>query len=91
MNYLYRSFALSTLALLALGSLLVWPGHAAAEKNSHTAPPKSQVTLINRGTDSQPIFDVFNNYYGPIEFELSADEFVNMKSKPALPVYLCVR
>lgn len=83
-NY-YRSSILWAFALLAFSSLPVWAGYAAAAQNSHTEE-KSQVTLINRGTDSQPVFDVHNNYYGPIEFELSADEFVNMKSKPALPV-----
>ncbi len=81
MNYSYRSFA-----LLVLSSLLVWTGHVSAAQNSHADTKKSQVTLINRGTDSQPVFDVHNNYSGPIEFELSADEFINIKSEPALPV-----
>ncbi|VAX13790.1 hypothetical protein MNBD_GAMMA24-548 [hydrothermal vent metagenome] len=74
------------LVILVFGNLLVWPGWSAAAQNNHSGAKKSQVTLINRGTDRQPIFDVYNNYYGPIEFELSADEFVNMKSEPALPI-----
>ncbi|HEB87094.1 MAG TPA: M23 family metallopeptidase [Gammaproteobacteria bacterium] len=86
MNDYYRSSALLAFVLLTLSSLLGWAGHAEAAQNSHAAEKKSQVTLINRGTDSQPVFDVRNNYDGPIEFELSAGEFVNMKSEPALPV-----
>ncbi len=62
------------------------PLSAAENKSSATPTEKSHVTLINRGTDSQPVFDVRNDYPGPIEFELSADEFVNMKSEPALPI-----
>ncbi|HEB56224.1 MAG TPA: M23 family metallopeptidase [Gammaproteobacteria bacterium] len=73
-------------ALLTLSCLLIWTRHAAAEQNSQAEIKKPQVTLINRGTDSHPIFDVYNDYYGPIEFELSADEFVNMKSEPVLPI-----
>ncbi len=86
MNRYDRFFSLPAFALLTLSCLLSWAGHAAATQNSHVGTQKSQVTLINRGTDSQPVFDVHNDYYGPIEFELSADEFVNMKSEPALPV-----
>lgn len=76
------------LALLLISGLLFWGQPVFADKTQHSAPPAKtpHVTLINRGTDEQPVFDVRNNYNGPIEFELTADEFVNMKSEPALPI-----
>lgn len=82
------SAKLSSVALTMLLGLLVWPHYAAAaETNTATSnTEKPHITLINRGSDSQPVFDVRNDYNGPIEFELSADEFVNMKSEPALPI-----
>ncbi|MDH5570319.1 MAG: M23 family metallopeptidase [Gammaproteobacteria bacterium] len=46
-----------------------------------------QVIFINRGTDQAPVFDVQNDSYGPIEFELLADEIINMRSQPALPIH----
>ena len=78
---------LTIVTLLVIGlSVSSSPIYAAKSRASSTATEKSLVTLINRGTDSQPVFDVRNDYNGPIEFELSADEFVNMKSEPALPI-----
>jgi len=75
-------------ALLLISSLLFWVQPILADKTQHSAPSakKTRVSLINRGSDERPVFDVRNNYNGPIEFELSADEFVNMKSEPALPI-----
>ena len=85
MNRIFRRFSGSKTVLLLLGSLLFCTQHTPAAGNSSNAE-KSRVTLLNRGSDSQPVFDVRNDYPGPIEFELSADEFINMKSEPALPI-----
>ncbi len=80
MNRLHQSgFYLLLLLLAGMGG----PG-ALAE--TVAKPGASSVSLINRGSDSQPVFDVRNDYPGPVEFEFSADEFVNMKSEPALPI-----
>ena len=87
MNSHYR-ILLPAFTLLVLSSLLfiAQPGFAVENNTFASSTKKSHVTLINRGTDSQPVFDVRNEYPGPIEFELTADEFVNMKSEPALPI-----
>ncbi len=87
MNSRYRTL-FSAFTLLALSNLLfgAQPVLAAENNTSASTTEKSHVILINRGTDSQPVFDVRNKYNGPIEFELTADEFINMKSEPALPI-----
>ncbi len=87
MNSYFQSFT-----ALALSGLMFCTQHASATENGKSVSTtgkhaeKSHVSLLNRGTDSQPVFDVRNDYNGPIEFELVADEFVNMKSEPALPL-----
>ena len=76
-------FFLISFVILLLGTSK--PGYA-DQNIKKQAQTKDPVVLINRGTDSKPIFDIRNNMFAPIEFELSADEFINMKSEPPLPI-----
>ena len=89
-----RIFHLGKLNLLLVPSLLLFTNIAVAASVSGENKPankpfenKEQIIFINRGTDQKPVFDVQNNSYGPIEFELLADEIINMHSEPALPVH----
>ncbi len=88
----YLRHLLSAWSLLAFSILLINSPQLFAEKSSNPVSnkEKSHVTLLNRGTDSQPVFDVRNDYVGPVEFELTADEFINMKSEPALPLRIVI-
>ncbi|MCW9023620.1 MAG: M23 family metallopeptidase [Gammaproteobacteria bacterium] len=77
----------STAVILLILSFVFSP-LSYAEKQSEKKKTNSEpVVLINRGTDSNPVFDVRNNTFAPIEFELSADEFINMQGNPPLPIH----
>ncbi len=52
------------------------------------APVK--VSLRNLGTPEAPILAAINDYYGPIEVEVSAETLENMRAEPPLPVRMVV-
>ena len=46
----------------------------------------TKVSIRNRGAPDAPILAVVNDYYGPLEVEISAEALENMRADPALPV-----
>lgn len=46
----------------------------------------ARISIRNRGGNDAPILTVINDYYGPVEVEVSATQIENMEVKPALPV-----
>ena len=49
-----------------------------------------KVSIRNRGTQETPILAAVNDYYGPIEVEISAERVENMRAEPSLPVRIVV-
>ena len=51
-----------------------------------TALPVSEspvkVSIRNRGTQEAPVLAAINDYYGPIEVEISAERIENMRAEP---------
>lgn len=47
-----------------------------------------KVSIRNRGAPEAPVLAVINDYYGPLEVEISADTLQNMRADPPLPVRL---
>ena len=45
-----------------------------------------KVSIRNRGAPEAPVLAVINDYYGPLEVEISADALENMRADPPLPV-----
>ena len=45
-----------------------------------------KVSIRNRGTQETPILAAVNDYYGPIEVEISAERVENMRAEPSLPM-----
>ncbi len=52
------------------------------------APVK--VSIRNRGTPETPVLAAVNDYYGPIEVEVSAEQITDMRAEPPLPVRVVV-
>jgi murein DD-endopeptidase MepM/ murein hydrolase activator NlpD len=48
----------------------------------------AKVSIRNRGTTDAPALTVINDYYGPIEVEISDQGTENMEARPPLPVRL---
>ncbi|HRD49346.1 MAG: M23 family metallopeptidase [Candidatus Competibacter sp.] len=46
----------------------------------------AKISIRNRGAPDAPILAVVNDYYGPVEVEISAETLENMRADPALPV-----
>ncbi|CDH47730.1 M23 family metallopeptidase [Candidatus Contendibacter odensensis] len=46
----------------------------------------TKISIRNRGAPDAPILAVVNDYYGPLEVEISAETLENMRADPALPV-----
>ena len=46
----------------------------------------ARISLRNRGTPEAPVLAVVNDYYGPVEVEISAERLENMRAEPPLPV-----
>lgn len=46
----------------------------------------ARVSIRNRGTTDAPALTVINDYYGPIEVEISGQSMENMEARPSLPV-----
>ena len=46
----------------------------------------AKVTIRNRGTTDAPALTVINDYYGPIEVEISSQGMENVEARPPLPV-----
>ncbi|MEI2742071.1 MAG: M23 family metallopeptidase [Candidatus Competibacter sp.] len=49
----------------------------------------ARISIRNRGTREAPILAVVNDYYGPVEVEISG-ELENMRAEPPLPVRIVV-
>ncbi|MCW8872290.1 MAG: DUF4124 domain-containing protein, partial [Xanthomonadales bacterium] len=47
--------------------------------------PEPRVRLRQEGPKENPVYLVFNDYWGPVEIELSLLNAVNVLSEPALP------
>jgi len=52
------------------------------------APVK--VSIRNRGTPDAPALVAINEYYGPIEVEISAEQIADMRAEPPLPARVVV-
>lgn len=46
----------------------------------------AKIGIRNRGSTDAPALTVINDYYGPIEVEISGEGIENMEAKPSLPV-----
>ena len=46
----------------------------------------AKVSIRNRGTTDVPTLTVINDYYGPVEVEISGERIENMETRPPLPV-----
>lgn len=46
----------------------------------------AKVSIRNRGSADTPVLTVINDYYGPLEVEISAERIENMATQPPLPV-----
>ena len=46
----------------------------------------AKVSIRNRGTREAPVLAVVNDYYGPVEAEISGERVENMRAEPPLPV-----
>lgn len=49
-----------------------------------------RISIRNRGTQDAPVLAAINDYYGPIEVEISAETLDNMRAEPPLPVRVVV-
>ncbi|MBL8250265.1 MAG: M23 family metallopeptidase [Candidatus Competibacter sp.] len=45
----------------------------------------TRISIRNRGTTDAPILAVVNDYYGPVEVEISGEGLENMRAEPPLP------
>lgn len=50
----------------------------------------ARVTFRNRGTKEVPIITVANDYYGPVQVEITGEKVENMHAEPPLPVRMVV-
>ncbi len=48
--------------------------------------PLVKIGMRNLGTQEAPILAAVNEYYGPVEVEISGEQIENMRAEPALPV-----
>lgn len=46
----------------------------------------AKISIRNRGTPDAPVLAVVNDYYGPVEVEISGERLENMRAEPPLPV-----
>ncbi|MDS4042779.1 MAG: M23 family metallopeptidase [Candidatus Competibacter sp.] len=49
-----------------------------------------RISIRNRGTQDAPVLAAINDYYGPVEVEISAEMLDNMRAEPPLPVRVVV-
>jgi murein DD-endopeptidase MepM/ murein hydrolase activator NlpD len=47
--------------------------------------PEARISMRQEGTDHNPVYLVFNKYWGPAEVEISMQESVNVLTEPPLP------
>ncbi len=47
--------------------------------------PEPRIRMRQEGTERNPVYMVFNDYWGPVELELSLSDAVNVLSEPELP------
>ncbi len=50
----------------------------------------ARISIRNRGTPEAPVLAAVNDYYGPVEVEISAEALKNMRAEPPLPVRVVV-
>lgn len=50
----------------------------------------AKISVRNRGTADAPILAVINDYYGPIEAEITGEGLENVRAEPPLPLRLVV-
>ncbi|MGB5063270.1 MAG: M23 family metallopeptidase [Candidatus Competibacter sp.] len=50
----------------------------------------ARISIRNRSTPEAPVLAVVNDYYGPVEVEISAKTLKNMRAEPPLPVRMIV-
>ncbi len=50
----------------------------------------AKVSVRNRGSTDAPTLTVINDYYGPIEVEISGEGIENMEARPSLPARVVV-
>ncbi|MDG4554752.1 MAG: M23 family metallopeptidase [Candidatus Competibacter sp.] len=50
----------------------------------------ARISIRNRGTPEAPILAAINDYYGPVQVEISAESLKNMRAEPPLPVRVVV-
>ena len=46
----------------------------------------AKISIRNRGTPETPVLAAINDYYGPVEVEISAEALKNMRAEPPLPM-----
>lgn len=47
-----------------------------------------RLSIRNRGTQEAPVLAVVNDYYGPVEVEITGEGLMNIRAEPPLPVRL---
>lgn len=52
--------------------------------------PEPRIRMRQEGTKHSPVYIVFNDYWGPVELELSLSDAVNVLSEPELPARFVV-
>ena len=50
----------------------------------------ARISIRNRGTPETPVLAAINDYYGPVEVEISAEALKNMRAEPPLPMRVVV-
>ena len=50
----------------------------------------ARISIRNRGTPEAPVLAAINDYYGPVEVEISAKALKSMRAEPPLPVRVVV-
>ncbi len=50
----------------------------------------TRISIRNRGAPDAPVLAAVNDYYGPVEVEISAESLKNMRAEPPLPVRVVI-
>ena len=54
------------------------------------AEPEPRIRMRKEGTDSSPVYSIFNDFWGPVEIELSLSDAMNVLTEPPLPARFVV-
>jgi murein DD-endopeptidase MepM/ murein hydrolase activator NlpD len=52
--------------------------------------PEPRIRMRQEGSKESPVYVLFNDYWGPVEIELSLSDAINVLSEPALPARFVV-